>query len=257
VTFASSFTATSLTVNGGGLASATTVYFNSGSTFTITTLSLNGSSGKLITIRSTSPGIYTYLNNTSTNNVSYVDVKDNNASGGQIIMANDGTSVNSGNNLHWMFGPPVTPTVAAVYVITITANWSTAGMTTRDGFVVQASTASDFSGTLFSTSTSNANLTSLTVGTVSPLAANTTYYLRVGAIYSDTTSYANTVPVSTSTLTNLLTGSQFAGVSSFTVTPTGWRSAAVPVPTPRKATGCRPPPPRTSARLRVRLRPPA
>src|SRR6185436_11914231 len=32
------------------------------------------------------------------------------------------------------------------------------------------------------------------------------------------TSYALTIPVSTSTLTSLLTGSQFAGVSSFTVT---------------------------------------
>src|SRR4029077_1701483 len=72
-----------------------------------------------------------------------------------------------------------------------------------------------FTGVIFSSVTS-ASLTSLTVGTVSPLAANTTYYLRIGALYNGATTYSGTL--SSSPLTNLLSGSQFAGVSSFTVT---------------------------------------
>src|SRR4029077_8083575 len=72
-----------------------------------------------------------------------------------------------------------------------------------------------FTGVIFSSVTS-ASLTSLTVGTVSPLAANTTYYVRIGALYNGATTYSGTL--SSSTLTNLLSGSQFAGVSSFTVT---------------------------------------
>src|SRR5207248_8330131 len=64
----------------------------------------------------------------------------------------------------------------------------------------------------------NTIATNLTVGAVSPLAENTTNFVRIGALYNGATAYINTVPNSTSTLTNLLTGSQFAPVSSFTVT---------------------------------------
>jgi len=55
VVFASSFTATRLTVNGLGLASATTIYFNAGSTYTLTGLTLVGSSGKPVWMRSRTP----------------------------------------------------------------------------------------------------------------------------------------------------------------------------------------------------------
>src|SRR5262249_40295126 len=107
------------------------------------------------------------------------------------------------------------PVISAVYVTTITVAWSTAP---SNGYMVDASTASDFTGTLFSTATTINSVGSLVVGSVAPLAANTTYYLRVGALYGATTFYATTVPISTSTLTSYLTGAQFAGVSSFTVT---------------------------------------
>lgn len=100
LTFASSFTANALTINGSSLASAMTVYFQANSTFTITNFNLNGSSGKPVQIRSTTNGTYSYLNNISTNKVSYVDVKDNNAVAGNVIQAGS-TSMNSGHNVNW------------------------------------------------------------------------------------------------------------------------------------------------------------
>ena len=52
-------------------------------------------------------------------------------------------------------------------------------------------------------------------GTLNP---DTTYYVRAGALWSGTTSYANTVPASTSTLTNLITAQQLYGVFYTSVT---------------------------------------
>jgi hypothetical protein len=102
VIFASSFTASGLTVNGAGLASATTVYFNAGSTYTITGLTLIGSSGKTVWMRSTTDGQSWYLNNISTNNVTNVDVKDSNANAGTTITAGP-NSIDRGNNINWTF----------------------------------------------------------------------------------------------------------------------------------------------------------
>jgi len=102
VTFSSSFTAVGLTVNGAGLVSATTVYFNAGSTYSISGLTLVGSNGNRVWIRSSTDNQSWYLNNTSTHNVSYVDVKDSNASPGLTIAAGP-KSIDSGNNINWTF----------------------------------------------------------------------------------------------------------------------------------------------------------
>jgi hypothetical protein len=102
VTFASSFTATSLTVNGATLAAATTIYFNANSTFTLTGLTLAGSSGKPVWIRSGTPTQPWFLNNTSTNTVSFVDVQDSSANAGVTIVASS-NSVDSGRNVNWTF----------------------------------------------------------------------------------------------------------------------------------------------------------
>lgn len=66
-------------------------------------LTLTGSVYSPITIRSTTSGTYANLNNSGTNNVRYVDVKDNDASygGGGTITANN--SSNSGHNVNWTF----------------------------------------------------------------------------------------------------------------------------------------------------------
>jgi len=109
--------------------------------------------------------------------------------------------------------PPVNPIISAVYITSITASWTLVSSTM--GYKVDASTASNFTGTLFSSIT-----TSTQSAVLSPqsLSANTTYYLRVGAVYPGTTSYANTVPSSLSTLTNLVSAVQIYQVFGTSVT---------------------------------------
>ncbi len=102
VVFASSFTATSLTVNGASLGSATTIYFNANSTWTLTGLTLAGSSGKPVWIRSNTPTQPWFLKNTSTNTVSFVDVQDSSANAGVTIVAGP-NSIDSGRNVNWTF----------------------------------------------------------------------------------------------------------------------------------------------------------
>src|SRR5437773_1776245 len=83
------------------------------------------------------------------------------------------------------------------------------------GYSLEASTANNFTGTIISSVTPVGTLTGLTFNNNS-LAGNSTYYVRVGSLWNGTTNYSSTL--STSTLASLVTGSQFAGVSSFTVT---------------------------------------
>ncbi|MBI4248640.1 MAG: fibronectin type III domain-containing protein, partial [Elusimicrobia bacterium] len=71
---------------------------------------------------------------------------------------------------------PVSPTVAAAFVTSATVNW---GAVSAQGYRLDASRASDFSGELLSSSTANGSLAFLTV---SGLQSNTVYYFRVGAI---------------------------------------------------------------------------
>ena len=71
---------------------------------------IGGSSGNLVTLRSVTDASQWYLNVSGTPIVSYVDVKDSNASGGSEIIANDGTSVDSTNNVNWRFLPNNGPT---------------------------------------------------------------------------------------------------------------------------------------------------
>jgi len=88
--------------------------------------------------------------------------------------------------------PPTNPAIAAVYISSLTMSF---GTVTADGYVVTASTASDFTGTLYSSATLRQ------AGALSPqgLSANTTYHLRVGALWTGTTYFAAATP-SASTL---------------------------------------------------------
>src|SRR6185295_11042861 len=103
VTFASSFTATGLTIDGATLSNATTAYFQANSTFTISNLTLLGSNNttKTVFLRSTTNGTAWYLN-ASTNNVANVNVKDSDARSGNTITAT--TSIDGTNNKNWDFG---------------------------------------------------------------------------------------------------------------------------------------------------------
>jgi hypothetical protein len=79
------------------------MYFAGNSTYTITNLMLAGSAGNMVVLRSTETNTYTYFQIGTNDTVTYVDVEDNNANGGNPITANDGTSVNKGNNQNWIF----------------------------------------------------------------------------------------------------------------------------------------------------------
>jgi CSLREA domain-containing protein len=93
-------------------ATAQTLTFAAGSTQTVTnSLSLVGASGNLLSLRSTITGTQWKLNAPATQSVSFVDVKDSDASGGALV--NTLSSVDSGNNLNWNF-PAVGETDVAV-----------------------------------------------------------------------------------------------------------------------------------------------
>ena len=83
--------------------------------------------------------------------------------------------------------------------------------------MLEAYDASDYLNLVTSSATANGNATALTFNAGS-LSANTTYWLKVGALYNGATSYGFTAPVSTSTLTSLITGTQFYNVMATSVT---------------------------------------
>jgi len=128
VYFADNLTLSTFTATTGN----TRLYFCGGSTFTFTNINFNGQSeSSRIVLKSTGTGTAWYLTVTGTQSVSYVDVEDSDASGGNTILAIDGTSLNSGNNVKWDFGPP-----AAITDLTglcdsdtghVTLSWSTPG----------------------------------------------------------------------------------------------------------------------------------
>jgi hypothetical protein len=70
-------------------------------------------------------------------------------------------------------------------------------MTSNKGYVVEASTASNFTGLISSSKTANGTATTLTVYETA-LSTNTRYYLRVGSLWnSGTTSYATIASTAT------------------------------------------------------------
>jgi len=101
VTFADNLAVSTFTVSAANVE----LYFAGGSTATLTNINLNGQ-GELsrIMLRSTSPGSAWYLTISGTQNISYVDVQDSDASSGNTIDARDGTSYDSGRNVNWDFG---------------------------------------------------------------------------------------------------------------------------------------------------------
>lgn len=76
--------------------------FGAGTTCSFTNINLNGQSARTrIILVSSTPGTKWLFNVTGTQTVAYVNVSDSNASGGNQI--NSVSSVNSGNNLNWLF----------------------------------------------------------------------------------------------------------------------------------------------------------
>src|SRR5581483_4453006 len=85
-------------------------------------------------------------------------------------------------------GPaPVNPQIVAVFQTSMSVTWGTVD---SGGYSLEASTMSDFTGTLLSSVTADATRATLTLP--ASLTQDTTYYLRVGSLWSGTTSYAPT-----------------------------------------------------------------
>jgi len=131
------------------------------------------------------------------------------------IDTNTWTSVTRSSAMACFLCPPTNPTILAVYMSSITMAWDSVIYPFENSYVAEASTASDFTGTLHSSATAIVVLSTLTV--MSPaLDTNTTYYLRAGALYGNTTSYA-TPTLSTSTLANPVTNAQIYEVFASSV----------------------------------------
>jgi len=76
------------------------------------TLTLHGfDDSNRVYLRSSAEGVQWYLNDYTTSahnpSVEYVDVRDCNALGGNTIYADDGTNIDSGNNINWIFTPVI------------------------------------------------------------------------------------------------------------------------------------------------------
>src|SRR5205823_8703691 len=73
---------------------------------------------------------------------------------------------------------------------------------------VEDSTIGILTGVISTTHTTTPSASTLTVSSAANLAPDTTYFVRIGALYNGATTYINTVPISTSTLASLVTNSQ-------------------------------------------------
>lgn len=85
-----------------------TITLTAGTTQTVSAFGVSGTSGNLITLNSSSAGSQATLSDSSgTNSVSFVSIKDINATGGATWGAYVGSgSVDAGNNTGWDFGLP-------------------------------------------------------------------------------------------------------------------------------------------------------
>ncbi len=82
--------------------------------------------------------------------------------------------------------PPGAPAIAAIDTMTMTVAWTP--VNSDLGYLVQASTAADFTGAILSSSSPSGAATQLPLSGLRP---NTTYFVRVGSLWSDqTTTYA-------------------------------------------------------------------
>ena len=118
------------------------------------------------------------------------------------------------NKVTWGGGggntPPASPLITAVELSSITVSFTP---NAASSYVVEASTAADFTGVIFPSAGASSPLV------VTSLARNTTYYLRAGALWGTTTVYANTTPDFAVTLVSTAGPLNFSGITpnQFTV----------------------------------------
>ena len=121
---------------------------------------------------------------------------------------------------------PTNPLATGVFLSSVAVNFGTVGAAQ---YVVEASTAANFTGTLFASIGAAGPLV------LSPLARNTTYYLRAGALWGAATFYANTTPIFEVTLASTPAPLSFTGITpnQFNV---NWRANSNPVATDYEVT---------------------
>ena len=119
---------------------------------------------------------------------------------------------------------PLNPAIVSAYLSSATVSYGlvSLGATSPQGYVVDASTMPNFSGQIVSSATA-----SLSLNTLAPqgLYPNTTYYMRAGALWSQSTFYAYTTPRSTSTLALPPLNAMIVGVTTVTITA-NWTALA-------------------------------
>jgi fibronectin-binding autotransporter adhesin len=105
---------------------ADTLTFEAGSTQTIAgTLTLQGASGQVVSLRSSTPGTKWNLDAQGTRTLAFLDVMDSNSTNATVIDCRANGSVDSGNNVRWMFTTPTafTWTGATDSNFNTTTNW--------------------------------------------------------------------------------------------------------------------------------------
>ena len=123
-----------------------------------------------------------------------------------------GWTGDSSSIVTWRYDPQVTDNLSIIgtSIVTITSLSGRDFLTTGvlPGRLIRLSepaTGAPLGAYRVTSVTTDGNVTTLTFNN-GQLTANTTYFVRVGSLWSGTTSYANTNPSSTSTLTNLILG---------------------------------------------------
>lgn len=127
-------------------------------------------------------------------------------------MWGEGYEADSTNAVWWWDRPPDGPNALEVGLTSMTISWA---QVYADGYVLEASTAADFSGTIVSSSTYGIHPTTLSAVSLDP---NTTYYLRAGALWFSATEYVNVSPAVVPTLADPVSAVQIAEVYHTSVT---------------------------------------
>jgi hypothetical protein len=157
---------------------AQTLTFAAGCTQTVTNLlTLNGAAGNLLSLRSSISGTQWKINAPGTQSVNFVDAKDSDASGGTVITP--GSSVDSGNNLNWVFAGAdytVTTTANTIVVSDVSDNSDTLTISEpADGLIKFSAPGRNFSvdgGPVISGDSGNLNLVGIAFITVNQNAGN-------------------------------------------------------------------------------------
>ena len=165
------------------VAAADTLTFTASTTQTVVnSLTLNGAAGQLLSLRSSATPTQAnlILQAGGVQTINFVDVKDNNASGGLLLVGH--SSVNSLNNTNWSFGGAVITWTGATSTDWDTpANWDLGFVPTASENVVIANTANQ---PILAT---NVTVTSLTVNSSANVTLNGKDFTATGTLTNNGT----------------------------------------------------------------------